>query len=488
MRFFCSAAAVSCLAGLALAQPMTVMNIPGTVTSPVYVTAPPGDTGRAFVVLKGGVIRILSLANDTYLTTPFLTISGVNTTGECGLLGLAFHPQYAQNGYFYVYYNRTGTGLAGRVIARYQVTSDSSIADPASAQIIYYFPTTQDAIHNGGWTSFGPDGYLYFAWGEQGMSSNAQTITSNPLGKVLRLDVNGPDGVPGTADDDAFPADPNKNYCIPPDNPFVGVAGDDETWTYGLRNPWRDTFDPATGNLWIADVGSGSWEEVDFIAPGPGGRNMGWPCMEGLNCLGGTACTCNSPSLTPPIYVYSHSFGCAIQGGFVYHGCALPTLRGQYFFGDYCSGRIWTMSYGGSGSPVVVERTREIYGTSASPNIFSFGQDGRGELYLCRTSSLSRIVPRTPDCNGNGLVDGCEIVAGTAPDVNGNGIIDSCENPWPCHGDFDQDGEMTDADIEAFFNALAGVGPWRADFNGDGDVGTDADIESFFRVLAGGPC
>jgi hypothetical protein len=368
------------------------------------------------------------------------------------------------------------------------VSGDPNVADAASAQVILFYPTTGDGIHNGGWTSFGPDGYLYFSWGEQGTSTNAQDITDNLLGKILRLDVNGPDGVPGTADDDAFPADPNKNYCIPPTNPFVGVSGDDEIWAYGLRNPWRPAFDMETGNLWIADVGEGQWEEVDFVPPGPGGRNFGWPCMEGLACRGGGACVCNAPSLTLPIYVYAHSLGCAIQGGFVYHGCALPTLRGRYIFGDYCSGRVWTMSYSGAGSPVVTDRTLEIYGTATGPGIYSFGQDGRGELYMCRSAGIVRLVPRTPDCNGNGQIDGCEIVAGTAPDVNGNGIIDSCENPWPCHADFNQDGEITDADIEDFFRALAGIGPWGSDFNGDGDAGTDADIESFFRVLAGGPC
>jgi hypothetical protein len=167
----------------------------------------------------------------------------------------------------------------------------------------------------------------------------------------------------------------------------------------------------------------------------------------------------------------------------------LPTHRGEYFFGDYCSGRVWTMRYSGSGTPLVTDHTQEIYGAATGTGIYSFGQDGRGELYLCRATSLVRIVSRMQDCNGNGIPDGCEILAGTAPDVNHNGIIDSCENPWPCNPDFDQDGAPgTDLDIEAFFQALAGIGPRGSDFNGDGAAGTDADIESFFRVLAGGPC
>src|SRR5436190_8025404 len=177
------------LGSAAIGQPMMAVSIPGTLPSnPVYVTAPPGDTSRAFVVLKSGIIRVLNLANDTYLSTPFLTIPNVNTIGETGLLGLAFHPQYAQHGYFFVYYNRTSaSGTAGRMIARYHVSAaDPNVADAASEQVILFLPSS-DGIHNGGWTSFGPDGYLYFAWGERGTSTNAQTITDNLLGKIMRL-------------------------------------------------------------------------------------------------------------------------------------------------------------------------------------------------------------------------------------------------------------------------------------------------------------
>ena len=252
-----------------LQQVVSGLNLPVTVENA-------GDgSGRIFIVQQTGQIRILS--GGTLLPTPFLNISAlVSCCGEQGLLGLAFHPDYANNGFFYVNY----TNVAGdTVVARYEVSAtDPNVADPNSAQTVL----TQDqpfSNHNGGQLAFGPDGYLYIALGDGGSGGDPQDNGQNLntwLGKLLRVDVNGDD----------FPGDPNRNYAVPPDNPFVGIAGLDEIWAYGLRNPWRCTFDRVTGDLFIADVGQNAWEEINFQpASSGGGENYGWDVLEGAHCF-----------------------------------------------------------------------------------------------------------------------------------------------------------------------------------------------------------
>jgi glucose/arabinose dehydrogenase len=455
----------------AVAQPAHFQRLNAvSFNRPILVTQPPGETNRLFVVEQGGVVHIMDASTGVRNATPFLTVPSVRSGGEAGLLGLAFHPDYASNGCFFVYYNRVGSTTDSRVIARFRVDpANPDIADPASRAVILEYPA-QTANHNGGWTAFGPDGNLYIAWGDRGSSANAADIMDNLLGKVLRLDVDGPDNIPGNADDDQFPADPLRNYCIPSDNPFVGIEGDDEIWAYGLRNPWRNSFDRATGELYIADVGAGRWEEVNHAPapPGAAGRNYGWPCMEGLVCLSGTTCACNTPALTPPVHVYpiSGTPECAISGGYVYRGCAMPWLNGLYFFGDYCSGRVWTGQTGGGTLSGITDRSAEML-PATRPTIYSFGEDSRGELYLCAgNGGVYKLVPTT-------LASQCRCAS----------------------ADFDGDGDVgTDADIRAFFVCLvefcdgSNFPHLTSDFNGDGDTGTDADIEAFFRVLAGGYC
>ncbi len=247
------------------------------------------------------------------------------------------------------------------------------------------------------------------------------------------------------------------------------------------------------------NVGDSTWEEVDLAPPAPAapGRNYGYPCMEGAFCEGSTTvtnCPCNNPSLTPPIYAYQHLAGnCAIVGGYVYRGCATPWLAGRYFFGDVCTGRVWSGRSNGTQLLDVVDHTADLWGSPAAGRpINSFGEDARGELYICTTGYIYKIVPATlPDCNDNGIADGCDIADGTSHDLNNNNVPDECEG-FPCDADFNHDGDSgTDADINAFFACLGGnccPTCGTADFNGDGDVGTDADIDSFFRVLGGGPC
>ncbi len=466
MRFIAFAALVL-LGSTALAQPVQFQRANATAFSrPILITQPAGETARLFVVEQAGVVHIMDAGTGVRHPTPFLTVPGVRSGGESGLLGLAFHPDYAGNGYFFIYYNRVGSPIDSRVIARYRVDpANPDLADPASATVILDYPAGT-ANHNGGWTAFGPDGQLYIAWGDRGASSNAADITDNLLGKLLRLDVDGADGIPGNADDDQFPADPLRNYSIPVDNPYVGIEGDDEIWAHGLRNPWRNSFDRVTGELYIADVGAGRWEEVNHAPAPPGapGRNYGWPCMEGLVCLSGSTCVCNTPALTAPVHVYSISGTpeCAISGGYVYRGCAIPWLNGLYFFADYCSGRVWTGQTGGGVLTGITDRSAEVL-PSPRPAIYSFGQDSRGEIYLCGANGhIYKLSPTTVESQC-----GCR------------------------SADFDADGDTgTDADIQAFFLCLAGAccPACSADFNGDGDMGTDADIEAFFRVLAGGYC
>jgi glucose/arabinose dehydrogenase len=439
--------------------------VPPAGARPIFIGSPSKDLERLFIAEKSGAIRILHRSSGLVNATPVVQVPAANS-GESGLLGVAFHPDFDVNRFFYVYYSLNN----GRMIRRYRMSeADPDIADPTSATTILFSPVSEVGLHLGGWTAFGPDGELFVSWGNGAIENNSSDITDNLRGKLLRLDVNGPDGLPGTADDDQFPADTNRNYCIPPGNPFIGVEGDDEIWAYGLRNSWRNSFDRLTGEMWVTDVGDGSWEEVNVVAapPAAAGSNYGYPCFEATRCRLGppTNCPCLTPSMLFPIHAYDHSFGCAISGGYVYRGCAMPWLYGHYFFADYCRATIWTGRREGNALVDVVDRTEDFWPAAARRNILSFGEDSLGELYICTDGGIFRILP-----------------AGAA-------------NQCGCgSADFNGDGDFgTDADIDAFFACLAGnccATCWHtgADFNGDGDTGTDQDIEAFFRVLAGGLC
>ncbi len=319
-------------------------------------------SGRLFVIEKVGRIRIIE--DDRLLDTPFLDISDrVDSSGnEQGLLGLAFHPRYRENGRFFVNY----TDISGdTVVARFQVSSDPGLADPNSeVPLLGYdqpFPN-----HNGGAITFGPEGYLYIGSGDGGSAGdpfgNAQN-TGALLGKILRLDV-----------DSAEP------YAVPADNPFGN-----EVWAYGLRNPWRISFDRVTRDLYIGDVGQGQWEEIDFLAAGsPAGANFGWDYREGAHDFegGGPA------GMIDPVAEYSHpEGGCAVTGGYVYRGSMLE-WNGIYLYGDYCTGLIWgLMQIDGAW------QTQLLFDIDVT--ITSFGQDEGGEVYLLSDSGgVFRLVPR----------------------------------------------------------------------------------------------
>ena len=340
----------------------------------VFATAPAGDDQRLFIVQQGGVIRVMDMATETLLPSPFLDISAiVNYGGEQGLLGLAFHPDYASNGYFYVYHSADNADcdLSNRCswIARYSVSANPDVADPGSRMEL--LEVTQPASnHNGGMLAFGPDGYLYAGLGDGGGSGdpneNGQNINT-PLGSILRLDVDG-----------AMP------YTVPASNPFVGTAGLDEIWAYGLRNPWRFSFDRGTGDLWIADVGQGNWEEIDHqLAGAAGGVNYGWNTMEGTHCYDPPS-GCDQTGLTLPVHEYNHSGGnCSITGGYLYRG-SVPELQGKYLFGDYCTGFVWAYDPD-------TDIAQRILTDQSVGNVLSFGEDTAGEVFILTGGSLWRL-------------------------------------------------------------------------------------------------
>jgi hypothetical protein len=431
--------ALAMLAAPADAQvTLTTSRVASGLSLPLFVTAPPGDTARVFIIEQRsgttGRIRILNIPGNTLNATAYLSISPVATNDEEGLLGLAFHPDFLNNGYFWVYYTNSS---GNNVIARYQANTPyatSTTANAASATMLLTISHPTNNNHNGGWMAFGPDGYLYVATGDGGSandpSNNAQNINVL-LGKLLRLDVDGADDIPGNDDDDGVIGMTLAPYTSPADNPFVGVAGDDRIWAYGLRNPWRDSFDRLTGDLYIGDVGQGSREEVDFqLASSAGGENYGWRCMEGNNCTGLSGCTCRDASLTLPIHEYTHAGGnCSITGGYVYRGSAIPCLQGTYFFADYCSNQIWSLRYDGAVVTELTNRTADLDPPSFAINsITSFGEDANGELYICdRGGEVFKIeLESFSDCNSNGVADCVDIAGGTSQDCNMNGIPDEC--------------------------------------------------------------
>jgi hypothetical protein len=339
---------------------------------PLQVTAPTGD-GRLFVVEKTGLIRVIS--GGTVQATPFLDLSGqVATQGERGLLGLAFDPNYASNGRFYVNYIDKTT--LNTVVARYQVaTPGANTANPASAQTV--LNVTQEAFtnHKGGWIAFRPGDTknLYIATGDGGDANdphnNAQN-TTNLLGKMLRIDVSGN----------------NAGYSIDPSNPFAGSGSTRaEIWATGLRNPFRNSFDRQTGDFWIADVGQGVREEINFEAAGtPGGRNYGWRLREGTVATPGVGG--NAPGLTDPVFDYLHEnmggLGDSIIGGYVYRGPSIADADGRYFFGDYVSNRIFSFAIGAGGAPLDLrDDTAAFIGGTGLSGLDSFGEDGNGGLY-----------------------------------------------------------------------------------------------------------
>jgi glucose/arabinose dehydrogenase len=324
--------------------------------SPVYVTAPAGDA-RLFIVEQPGRIRVVE--NGQLLPTPFLDLTAkASSGGERGLLSVAFHRRYAQNGFFYVDYT---DGNGDTRVERYHVSTDRNRADPASASLVITI-AQPFANHNGGLVAFGPDGLLYVGMGDGGSGGDPQENGQDPtrlLGKLLRLDVDG--------------AQP---YGIPSTNPYAGRTGRrGEIWALGVRNPWRFSWDRETNLLYVADVGQNRLEEVNVVPAAQAGANYGWDEMEASDCYEPSS-GCRREGMTLPVLEYSHDDGCSITGGYVYRGQAIPALRGQYLYADYCKGWIHGFRYTGGQA---ADRRSWI---EDAGSITSFGEDARGELYV----------------------------------------------------------------------------------------------------------
>lgn len=430
------------VANLAITLPLVAQTSFQTVATglsiPVGVTFAPGDNGRIFVIEQGSGttanIKAINLSNGAQNT--FMTVPNLVTGGERGLLGLTFHPDYQTNGQFYVNASESATsGNHQTSIRRYTAIGSpatATTADPASRLTVLTY-NQPFSNHNGGWMAFNPNlngttpQYLYIAAGDGGSANDpgnrAQDITDQRLGKMLRIDINGDD----------FPADPIRNYAIPPTNPFVNVTGDDEIWSYGLRNPWRNSFDRLTGDLWIADVGQNSREEVNVRpASSAGGENYGWRVQEGNACFDnsqtGGNLPCNSPNFIYPIHEYSHvsgaSGGFSITGGYVYRG-SVPQYEGLYFFADYVNNNFWTLDpYANNITASVRNRNAELPLSSGTVNgISSFGEDSVGELYFSNlgNGSVHRLQSTSRRATWNG-----DAAVGNA----GDGLNWSDANNW----------------------------------------------------------
>ena len=389
-----------------------VVRLVSGLDMPVFATSAPNDTGRLFIVEQHtGSIKILKLDSNTISPTAFLTINGVAQGREQGLLGLAFHPEFAMNGFFFVNLN---SSAGNTEVRRYKVDgTDPDTADENSVSLILRFDQPQ-SNHNGGWIGFGADNFLYISTGDGGNAhdtgtghtpetGNAQDISENLLGKILRIDV----------DRDDFPDNSDRNYGIPITNPFVNKEGDDEIWAYGLRNPWRASFDRLTGDFYIADVGQGSREEINFqLASSKGGENYGWRLREGsvatpTGNVGGSL-----PEMTDPVYDYTHPEtgepigpfqGLSVTGGYLYQG-PVAALRGRYLFADFLSERIWAFQVNRDTQTLISGSLTDltldlIPDTGAINGISSFGEDAVGNVYIVdrRDGEVFKIVPDGDD-------------------------------------------------------------------------------------------
>jgi len=337
----------------------------------LYVTAAPGRANRLYVVQQSG--RVTVLQNGRRVARPFLDVSGrISAGGERGLLGLAFHPRFASNRRLFVNY----TDRAGDTrVVEYRANAAGTAVVPSSARVLLA-QGQPFANHNGGMLAFGPDGFLYIGLGDGGSGGdplrNGQDL-STLLGKILRIDVDG-----------------RRPYAVPAGNPFRGRAGArGEIWHYGLRNPWRFSFDRATGDMWIGDVGQNAVEEIDRAPAGRGGLNFGWNAFEGTRRFGGALRPGSRP--TPPVTQYTRDRGVSVTGGYVYRGRAVPAMRGRYLFADFATGRVWSLRAGPRPGGLREETNR--IGVRLG-NVTSFGEGAAGELYVIAGGALYRLAPR----------------------------------------------------------------------------------------------
>lgn len=351
--------------------PVTTRVLLNGLDQPVFVTSPPGEK-RLFIVQQTGKIRIFR--EGQLVSKPFLNHeTRISTGGERGLLGMAFHPNYAANGRLFVYFTNPDGDIQ---ISEFSVSNDPDRANANSERILLTIPHRDAANHNGGWLGFGPDGFLYIATGDGGSAGDPMNNGQDKrqlLGKILRINVDG--GSP---------------YGIPPKNPFATRGGAPEIFALGLRNPWRASFDGE--RLYIGDVGQDKWEEISVIRTNDAGINLGWRLMEGPECF--KPKTCDQTGLTLPVYSYDHGTGCSVTGGYVYRGKAMPALDGRYFFSDFCSGQLMSFRLRNGAARDFANLSDDL---GSLGQISSFGQDGVGEIFILTLSGeLRKIVPVRP--------------------------------------------------------------------------------------------
>jgi glucose/arabinose dehydrogenase len=447
----------------AAAQTVSSALFTSTLRRPVFVTNAPYDATRMFIVEKQGFIRIHKNGVLQPTATPFLNIDsivggGTSNGDETGLLGLAFHPNYAWNGRFYVYYRTNSSSTAIAEFTRNPANPD--LAVPSSFRTIMTI-NRNATNHQGGWMDFGDDGYLYLGSGDSGGGcdpDNAAQSVNDTRGKIIRIDIDGDD----------YPSDAAKNYRIPPTNPFASGGGAPEIFAMGIRNPWRNSFDRETGDLYIGDVGQGTREEITVLlasSPIAPVRNLGWDWKEGelTGTCGGTS-GISTGVLTDPVHWYDHGVGCSLTGGYVYRGCAIPALQGTYFFGDYCTANIWSFRYTpGTGKTNFTDRTVQLGGANVKiSNISSFGEDFFGEVYIIEqgggtNGEIWKIIPSTgavscnpcpTDMNGDREVDDTDF----AFFAQSYDILDCADLTMPpsCRADVNADGMVDDADFSLF--------------------------------------
>jgi glucose/arabinose dehydrogenase len=359
-----------------------------TFASPIDFQYANDGIDRIFVVEQKGIIKVFQNSSSVSTVKVFLDITDrvSKESTEMGLLGLAFHPDYKNNGYFYVNYTISSPTRMTR-ISRFKVSSSNPDSADKKSEVILLTQDQPFTNHKGGQTTFGPDGYLYIGLGDGGSGGDPQNNAQNKstlLGKILRIDVNITQG--------------SLNYGIPPSNPFMGNPNGwrEEIYAYGFRNPWRFSFDPVTGWLWCGDVGQDLWEEIDIIQ---NGKNYGWRCYEGLHPYNTTGC--NDSGYVSPIIDYYHSSGnCSVIGGYVYRGQSVPELYGKYIYADYCSKTFWSLQYDSSGIPISSTLLTSPYG---SP--FALGTDKNKELYICASDGkIYRFKPTLISVSPEGIL------------------------------------------------------------------------------------
>lgn len=452
-----SAAVAAPAAPTALAAgQLTVVRVLAGLSSPLGVVNAGDGTNRLFVVQRGGTVRVVQ--GKKLLAGNFLNIAAkVTAGGERGLLGLAFHPSFETNRELYAFYTRPGGDI---VVSRFTANVARTAVSSSTEEVLLTIEHSSHSNHNGGDMAFGPDGYLYIATGDGGgigdPDGNGQDIWVL-LGKILRIDVDGTG------------AGPNNEYAIPATNPFVGVAGDDEIWAYGLRNPWRIAFDSLSGDLYIADVGQSRREEVNLEdAADPGGRNYGWRIMEGTLCYAPSG-GCNTSGKTLPVAQYDHSLGCSITGGHVYRG-AHRDLQGLYVYGDFCSGRLWTMNASGTGE--TVRRDTNL-------SISSFGTSEAGELFLTDLGGLLYrvIAPEFSDIATSPFIDDIHWLLY-------EGLTGGCGGTRFCPED-----AVTRAQMAIFLDRALDLPSAVADhFTDDEGITGEASINALFEAGITGGC